>query len=83
MVEKRLFRRRSTFPGGPVSQLLQEWSAGKRLVVCGLCEVDGEVLYNAAAVFGSGEYLATYRKAHLFMKETGHIRSRCRDPSGS
>jgi len=60
-----------TPPDGPTCRLLADWSrlAG-RLVVCGLCERAGERLYNAAVVFAGGTHLATYRKAHLFMKES-------------
>jgi beta-ureidopropionase len=59
-----------TIPGGPVSELLTEWSRGGRLVVGGFCEQAGDALYNSAAVFADGAWRATYRKAHLFMKET-------------
>ncbi len=59
-----------TIPGGPVCRLLAEWSQHGRLAVCGLCELAGERVYNAAAVFCNGTYLTTYRKAHLFLKET-------------
>ncbi len=57
-------------PGGPVCRLLAEWSRPGRMAVCGLCEVAGEQVYNAAVVFCDGTYLTTYRKTHLFMKET-------------
>jgi beta-ureidopropionase len=59
-----------TIPGGPVCQLLAEWSRPGRMAVCGLCELSGEQVYNTAAVFTGGTCSATYRKAHLFMKET-------------
>ncbi len=59
-----------TIPDGPACRLLAEWSQPGRMAVCGLCEVAGERVYNAAAVFRGGAYLTTYRKAHLFMKET-------------
>ncbi len=57
-------------PGGPVCRLLEEWSRPGRMAVCGLCELAGDRVFNAAAVFCAGIYLTTYRKAHLFMKET-------------
>ncbi len=56
-------------PDGVLCRRLAEWSKPGRVAVCGLCERAGEQLFNAAAVFGGGEWLGTYRKAHLFMKE--------------
>ncbi|NPV87048.1 MAG: acyltransferase [Anaerolineae bacterium] len=57
-------------PEGATCRLLAEWSQGGRLVVCGICErADDGTLYNAAAVFASGEHKTTYRKLHLFGKE--------------
>lgn len=44
--------------------------AGK-VVVCGVAERDGEHLYNSALIAGKGlERPLTYRKTHLFYKET-------------
>ena len=60
--------RRHPAAGGAV-RLLAEWSRPGRLAVCGVCERDGERLYNAAVIFGGGQHLGTYRKAHLFMRE--------------
>lgn len=57
-------------PEGMVCDLLRAWSRSSRMVICGLCENYGERLYNSAVVFSNGEHQGTYRKAHLFMKES-------------
>lgn len=56
-------------PGGPWCQMLAEWSEKDRLVVCGLCEKEGNRFYNSAAIFAGGEYRGVYRKLHLFTRE--------------
>jgi beta-ureidopropionase len=58
-----------TVPGGPVCHDLAEWSKAGRLLTCGICEADGDKLYNSAVVFADGELAGVYRKAHLFMNE--------------
>ncbi|MFW9933578.1 MAG: nitrilase-related carbon-nitrogen hydrolase [Candidatus Thorarchaeota archaeon] len=58
-----------TIPLGPFSKELLAWSKNQRLVVSGICEYDGSSLYNSAGIFGNGNHLATYRKAHLFNDE--------------
>ncbi len=54
---------------GPFCALLRDWSAAGRLIVGGLCEQSGGVLYNSAAVYGDGRLITVYRKAHLFANE--------------
>lgn len=56
-------------PGGPVCRLLQRWSQPGRLVVSGLCQRAGEVLYNSAVVFAGGDLAGVYHKVHLFARE--------------
>jgi predicted amidohydrolase len=57
-------------PAGPTSQALLEVAARRNMtIVAGICEVDGDHLYNAAAVFGPGGHIDTYRKVHLFKEE--------------
>lgn len=52
---------------GPTGRWLAATSARTTgLVVAGFVERDGERLYNAAAAWAGGRWLATYRKAHLF-----------------
>ena len=57
-------------PEGPMSTELLNWSSSYRLVVAGICEQTKEGLYNSAAVFGNGKHILTYRKIHLFLKES-------------
>lgn len=57
-------------PGGPTSQLLAQWSAGGRLVVAGLGEKAGGRYYSSAGVFADGRHRLTYRKIHLFNRES-------------
>jgi len=57
-------------PGGPASQLLAQWSAGGRLVVAGLGEKADGRYYSAAGVFADGRHRLTYRKIHLFNRES-------------
>ncbi|MDV3129827.1 carbon-nitrogen hydrolase [Mycobacterium sp. 21AC1] len=40
------------------------------VTVVGFCEVDGELLYNSAIVFGDGRALGCYRKSHLWAAES-------------
>jgi predicted amidohydrolase len=54
---------------GPFCTLLRDWSAGGRLAVGGFCERDGSVLFNSAAIYGDGQLVTVYRKAHLFANE--------------
>ena len=56
-------------PTGIYSKSLLKWSKENRLVVSGICEVQKNRYYNSAIVCANGEYLATYRKLHLFNKE--------------
>ncbi len=55
-------------PEGPFSSRLADWSS-RGLVISGICETDGDDLYNSAAVFADGDYIVTYRKVHLFNRE--------------
>jgi len=54
---------------GPFCRLLRDWSAGGKLAVGGFCERGSEGLYNSAAVYGDGQLVSVYRKAHLFANE--------------
>jgi predicted amidohydrolase len=54
---------------GKFSRLLRDWSKRGGLVISGLCEKDGEKIYNSAVVFAEGSHILTYRKVHLFNKE--------------
>ncbi len=55
---------------GPFCGLLRDWSSERRLVVSGLCERDGETLFNSAVVYAEGRLEMVYRKAHLFADES-------------
>lgn len=59
-----------TIPNGKISTILKEWSESDRLVVAGICEKKDDLLFNSAVVFGGGEHLTTYRKIHLFDRES-------------
>ncbi|TFG32991.1 hypothetical protein EU527_09105 [Candidatus Thorarchaeota archaeon] len=61
-------------PEGLMCRELRSWSAKDRLVVAGICEKTEEGLYNSAVAFSNGEYMATYRKIHLFMNEQDWFR---------
>lgn len=54
---------------GPFCVMLREWSTGGRLIVSGLCEQAGDVLYNSAVIYANGNLVTVYRKAHLFANE--------------
>lgn len=56
-------------PTGEFSRSLRSWSEKGRLVVGGINERYGEVLFNSAGIFGNGEFLGVYRKVHLFNEE--------------
>jgi len=65
---------------GPVCRLLRDWSADGRLVVSGLCERAGKVLYNSAVVYAAGKLETVYRKAHLFANESSFFRPGTQKP---
>jgi predicted amidohydrolase len=49
--------------------MLADWSFPGKLVLCGVCEREGDSLYNSAVLFGDGQHIITYRKIHLFDDE--------------
>lgn len=55
---------------GSFCAMLREWSTEGRLVVSGLCEKDGEILFNSAVVYAEGRLETVYHKAHLFANES-------------
>lgn len=55
------------FAGGPTIERMRAWSETTGgMIVAGFPEIDGERLFNAAAVVAFGRPLGCYRKAHLF-----------------
>ncbi|MHA1903553.1 MAG: nitrilase-related carbon-nitrogen hydrolase [Candidatus Thorarchaeota archaeon] len=64
---KRLAER---IPEGKFSQLMIKWSKAGRLIVAGICEKTSDGLYNSAGVYADGKHITTYRKIHLFDKES-------------
>ena len=57
-------------PGGPTTDAWMEVARRHGIVVAaGICEREGEVLYNAAVVVGPGGYIGKYRKNHLWAAE--------------
>lgn len=58
-----------TIDGATVSAWLQSADAAGGYVVGGLCERDGDGLYNSAVMVGEGRVLLHYRKLHLFGRE--------------
>lgn len=67
-------------PEGKVSRILLEWSHDGRMVVAGICEKTDEGLFNSAAVFINGEHAVTYRKIHLFYRESEWFHSGNAEP---
>ncbi|MFO7835790.1 MAG: nitrilase-related carbon-nitrogen hydrolase [Candidatus Thorarchaeota archaeon] len=67
-------------PGGETSQILREWSRKDRLIVCGICERDGDDLYNSAVGFGNGKMIGKYRKIHLFDNELDIFSAGAKEP---
>lgn len=55
--------------GATVRAWLQSADAAGGYVVGGLCERDGDRLYNSAVIVGEGRVLLHYRKLHLFGRE--------------
>jgi len=59
-----------TVPAGPTTQAWIEAAAKHRVIlVAGITERQGDVLYNSAAVVGPKGYIGTYRKNHLWGAE--------------
>ena len=57
-------------PGGPTTEAWLEASNRLRMViVAGICERDGDVLYNSAVVVGPHGFIGKYRKNHLWGAE--------------
>ncbi len=57
-------------PDGPTCRVYLEAIEGTGLhVVAGICERDGNRLYNSAVLLGPGGYIGTYRKLHLWNRE--------------
>jgi N-carbamoylputrescine amidase len=57
-------------PGGPTTQAWMEAAHRHGIVIAaGICERDGEVLYNAAVVVGPDGFIGKYRKNHLWAAE--------------
>lgn len=51
---------------GPATDAWREAAAGRCTVVGGVCERDGDAVYNSVAVVGADGLLGRYRKLHLF-----------------
>jgi N-carbamoylputrescine amidase len=59
-----------TIPAGPTVQGWIEAAAKHRVIlVAGITEREGEVLYNSAVIVGAQGYIGTYRKNHLWGAE--------------
>ncbi|WP_245884284.1 nitrilase family protein [Hartmannibacter diazotrophicus] len=57
-------------PGGPATNAWAEVAARRGLhIVAGVCERDGDVLYNSAALVGPKGHIGTFRKVHLWAAE--------------
>ena len=55
---------------GPTAAAWAERAARHRLhIVAGICERDGDKLYNSAVVIGPDGYIGTFRKVHLWNEE--------------
>lgn len=61
-------------PSGATTQALMAHAAEINcFIVAGLPEIDGDKVYNSSVLVGPGGFLASYRKIHLFYKETLHF----------
>jgi predicted amidohydrolase len=67
-------------PSGPFSKLLQESSRKGLLIVSGICQKQGNLVYNSAAAFANGALLTTYQKLHLFDHESEWFSSGNKEP---
>jgi predicted amidohydrolase len=57
-------------PAGPTCQAWMATAARLGVtLVAGICEREGDVLYNAAVVIGPAGYIGTFRKVHLWNAE--------------
>ena len=57
-------------PGGPTTDAWIDAAGRHRIViVAGICERDGEAMYNAAVVVGPDGFIGKYRKNHLWAAE--------------
>jgi len=66
--------------GATVRAWLQSADAAGGYVVGGLCERDGDRLYNSAVIVGEGRVLLHYRKLHLFGREKDTLEPGDRGP---
>jgi predicted amidohydrolase len=57
-------------PGGPACETWSALAARHGLhIVAGICEREGEVLYNSSVVIGPKGHVGTFRKVHLWNEE--------------
>lgn len=57
-------------PGGSACDAWATLAAKRELhIVAGICERDGDVLYNSSVLFGPKGYIGTFRKIHLWNEE--------------
>jgi N-carbamoylputrescine amidase len=57
-------------PDGPTTEAWQEAAREHNaVIVAGICERAGSVLYNSAAIVGPNGFIGTYRKVHLWNAE--------------
>lgn len=57
-------------PGGETFYAWAKVAAERNLhIVAGICERDGEALYNSSVVIGPGGHVGTFRKVHLWNEE--------------
>jgi len=67
---KEAFDLSELIPQGPTCEAIRNAIKGSGLHVCvGICEREGNLLYNAAALLGPDGYIGTYRKLHLWDEE--------------
>ncbi len=63
------------FPGGRSCTAWEALCAELDLyLVAGVCERDGDAVYNSAVVIGPGGHIGTYRKLHVWDGEHDHFR---------
>jgi N-carbamoylputrescine amidase len=54
---------------GPTTEVWREAAAGRCAVIGGVCERDGDAVYNAVAIVAADGTVDRYRKLHLFDEE--------------
>ncbi|MEX2236152.1 MAG: nitrilase family protein [Dehalococcoidia bacterium] len=67
---REVFELAEEIPSGPTVDMWARAARERGVYICGgICERDGDVAYNAAALVGPDGYIGRYRKVHLWDEE--------------